>query len=99
MKNNKLKIKEKAKLKIEGSMSIYEMNDLRTRFVSFIEENDFLELDIKDVFECDTSGIQLLCSALRSAREKGKKINIVGKSQAVEDALSRAGMTLHMITY
>lgn len=93
------KRKDSEILKIEGPITICRIGELKERFMSSLEKNEVTDLDIMDVTECDSSGIQLLLSAIRSARETGKRINISGQSKAVEDALLRAGIKPEMIIY
>jgi ABC-type transporter Mla MlaB component len=99
MKHKKPEINGREIFKIEGSLCISEMSGLKRKLLNHLKKNDTLELDIKNVMECDTAGIQFLHSVMRSARERGNKLNILGKSKPVEDALSRAGMNLGMIIH
>jgi anti-sigma B factor antagonist len=95
--DSQLNQKKKALLRLCHSLSIYETNELKNSLTSSLEENDILELDIRDINECDTAGLQLLCSAKKTAARTGKILIITGESTAVEDAMDRAGMTLEMI--
>jgi len=93
------KRKDREILKIEGPITICRIGELKERFMNSLEKNEVTDLDVMDVQECDSSGVQLLLSAIRSARETGKRINISGQSKAVEDALFRAGIKPEMIIY
>ena len=90
--------KKKALMSLCSSLSIYEANELKNRLMTSLDDIDTLELDVSNIRECDTAGLQLLCSAKKTAAGMGKKLIITGKSKAIEDVMSRVGMTLEMIT-
>jgi len=95
--DNQLNLKKKALLRLCRSLSIYEVNELRNSLITYLEENDVLELDIRDIEECDTAGLQVLCAAKMTAAEMEKELIISGESDAFEATMNRAGMTLDMI--
>jgi anti-anti-sigma factor len=96
--NSKTKDTEKRKLlKLGSTLSICNANDLRNSFMSLLQDNDIMELDMSELEECDSAGLQLLYSTGKTVSSLGKKLIISGNSLAVEDALYRSGMTLEMI--
>jgi anti-anti-sigma factor len=97
MGNKKKQEEKKALLKLGCSLAIYEANELRNSLMSCLDNNDILELDVRDINECDTAGLQLLCSTKKTAAGMGKRLIITGESKAFEDMMNRAGMTLEMI--
>lgn len=97
MGNKKKQEEKKALLKLGCSLSIYQANELKNTLMSCLDNNDILELDVQDINECDTAGLQLLCSAKKTASGMGKILIITGESKAFEDMMNRSGMTLEMI--
>jgi anti-sigma B factor antagonist len=95
---NKLNEEKKALLKPDCDLSIYEANELKSRLVSLLEDNDILELDISNIITCDTAGLQLLCSAKKTADSMGKKLIITGISREVEAGMLKTGITMEMIS-
>lgn len=89
----------KRTLKLEGKLTIYEAEALRESLKITLGDADILEFDISDVRECDTSVLQLLCSAKKSADQKDKKICIFMTSGAVRDAMTLTGITHEMIAH
>jgi len=83
---------DKILLKAEGAISIYETASLREELLSYLEENNELILDLSGVSECDTAGIQLLCSARITAEQEGLVFDVTGASESVIDAMTRAGL-------
>lgn len=81
-----------ALLRIEGPMTVNEASALREEMVGNFDACDGLILDMKNVTECDVAGIQLLCSALLTAKSTGKNFNVAGASMTLRDALARAGL-------
>lgn len=86
-------------LKLEGNLTIYEAEALRESLKVALEDADILEFDISDVRECDTSGLQLLCSVKKTAVQKDKIICISMTSEAVRDAMTLTGITHEMIAH
>lgn len=79
-------------LKVTGSMSIYEAAALREAMLAAIDGPEGLTLDLGDVAECDTAGVQLLCSAHITARNRGKSFHIRSLSEAVAEAMEGVGL-------
>ena len=89
--------RRKASLKLEGNLTIYEAGLLKERLLMSLEEGDLLLINMAEVRECDTSGLQVFCSAKKTADRKGKQIVIAGISKAVEDAMIKTGINREMI--
>jgi anti-anti-sigma factor len=85
-------------LKLEENLSIYNVKEIREKLVASLEDADLLELDLTDVKECDTAGLQIICSAKKSAGCKLKKLVISGISKPVEEAMYKSGITHELIT-
>jgi anti-sigma B factor antagonist len=86
------KTQGKIRLKIQGSLSIYEAAALREELLDRIAGETDLELDLGGVTECDTAGLQLLYAARKTARKRDKHLRVVGAPQAVLDTLRSAGL-------
>lgn len=84
-------------LKVAGSMTIYEAGDLRDAFLEEFAEKGKLVLDLEAVTECDTAGLQLLCAARVTAETETRTFRIEAVSDAVQDALGAAGLTLEAV--
>jgi len=83
---------EKTFLKIEGSMSVYEASALRQALIECFESCVTMVIDLKDVTDCDITGLQLLHSARMTAEATKKAIEIMAVSPAITEALSAAGL-------
>lgn len=83
---------------VEGALSIYEAAALHQRLLEGFR-NDAAEvvLDLSRVDECDTAGVQLLCSARRTATRSGKPLRIHGSSEAVTEAILALGLAVEEI--
>ncbi len=79
-------------LKIEGALSVYEVAELREKILAYLEKNKELILDLDEVTECDTAGIQLLYSARKTAEEEGKTFTVTSASDPVFEAITRIGL-------
>ena len=79
-------------MKIEGSLSAYEVGDLKNRLLTGFTNYQGIILDVNGVIECDTLGIQLLLSARKTAEKLNKTFNVTGDSQSVQDAVTGVGL-------
>jgi len=86
-------------LKLEGNLTIYEVGALRENLLSALKDVNHLEIDMVEISECDTSGLQVLCSAKKTADKEGKRILLEGISKAIEDAMIKTGITHEMISH
>lgn len=86
----------KTLLKIEGPIDIHETCTLKDTLIDSLATGDIL-LDLESVSECDLAGIQLLCSASRSAGIRGRTIEITGISESVIQACESAAVKIGFI--
>lgn len=91
MKENKADNK-KGRLVIDGSLSIYDVNNIREKLIDFLKANDSFELDLNNINECDAAGVQLLYSARKTADSIGKQMKIHGVSKKVKESAVRLGI-------
>lgn len=68
--------------------------ELRSLLLSVLGQGEPLELDGRAVVEVDVAGLQILCSAGRSARRQGTALRFLagGRSAALAQAVELAGL-------
>lgn len=72
--------------RIEGELTIYQAAELKDALLgalAALPEQAALELDLSDVTECDTAGVQVLMVLKRAARAQGRELHLRGHSPAV----------------
>lgn len=69
-------------LSIADEFTIYHALDLKTTLLDTLATTDELELNLSDVGEMDTAGLQLLILLKKEAQRTGKCVRIVAHSQA-----------------
>jgi anti-sigma B factor antagonist len=77
-------------MKIEGELTIYRAAELREVLkgaLSAAPARCEFEIDLSDVSEMDSAGVQLLLAARRTARATGRELRIVAPSRAVVEVL------------
>jgi anti-anti-sigma regulatory factor len=79
-------------IKIEGSLSIYEVSKLRDELIKCFETPKGIVLELSGITDCDTAGVQLLCAAQKTASRIGRKFSIEKATVPVFDALNNAGI-------
>ena len=75
------------RMSIEQDMTIYHAENLKTELLAGLAHSAAFELDLSQVAEIDTSGIQLLMLAKRESQKQGKTLAIVAHSPAVQELL------------
>ena len=70
-------------LALEDDLTIYHAAELKARLLEALHSCDELELDLLQVGEIDSAGLQLLILLKREAQRAGKRVAIVAHSQAV----------------
>ncbi len=72
-------------LAVEKKLTIYEVAAIREKIIGILDSGSDLQIDLCRVTECDTAGIQLLCSILRTVQKKKVPIIIHPFSKAIQD--------------
>jgi anti-anti-sigma regulatory factor len=80
-------------IKIKGALTAYEVGELKIRLLKKMSNYQEIFLDIHDVTECDTLGIQLLLSAGKTAEKLNKTFRITGDCRPIQDAISGMGLS------
>jgi anti-sigma B factor antagonist len=74
-------------LRVEGEFTIYRAAELKRALLPLPAGTGPVELDLAEVTEIDTAGIQLLLLARREAIAAGRTARLVASSPAVDEAL------------
>jgi anti-anti-sigma factor len=72
---------------IEGEMTIYRAAELKETLLAPIVESATVEVDLSRVTAVDSSGVQLLMLAKRTAHVKHGELRLVAHSPAVLDVM------------
>jgi anti-anti-sigma factor len=84
-------------LSIPEAFTIYEVDDIRKTMIDCFASHDGIILKMDAVSECDTAGIQLLCSARATARAQGKRFEVEGVSEPLMKTIQACGLTLEKL--
>ncbi|ARP83521.1 hypothetical protein CAL12_23745 [Bordetella genomosp. 8] len=82
-------------LRLDGELTIYTAQDVRQRLLQALSADDApaaLRLDLRDVTEADTAGLQLLLAARAYARARGREVRLAGMAPSVESAIQLLGL-------
>ena len=74
---------QQVELQIEGELSIYRADELKRALIEPLKENVRLVVNLAEVTELDTCGLQLLMLAKRTAAKLGGELQLVAHSPAV----------------
>lgn len=71
------------RLAIAGEMTIYRAAELKSLLLDAVTSHGHVELDLSEVSELDTAGLQLLMLAKQVARQRRHELRLHGHSPAV----------------
>jgi anti-anti-sigma factor len=74
-------------LSITDDLTIYHALELKNTLLDALATTGELELDLSEVGEMDTAGLQLLILLKKEAQRAGKCVRIVAHSQAVSHVI------------
>lgn len=83
----------KQRLNWVEDLTIYHAQEHKDRLLAALDTGDGLELDLSQVGEIDTAGLQLLILAKQEAARKEKTLAIVAHSPAVRETLDFCNLT------
>jgi len=69
-------------LRLQGELTIYTAADMKPYLMAALAQTEALEINLSDVTEMDTAGVQLLILAKREATLSGKRLALSGHSPA-----------------
>ncbi len=78
--------------RLEGALDIYAAEKLRETLQGCTETAGLIVLDLGGVESCDTTGVQLLLSAHRTAAEAGNTLRFEAIPAAVGHCCARLGL-------
>jgi anti-sigma B factor antagonist len=80
------------RLTVDGPMTIYEASGNKTELLEALADGRGLEIDLSNVDEIDTAGLQLLVLTQREGGKVGKPVRLVAQSAALLEVLNRYGL-------
>jgi anti-anti-sigma factor len=81
-------------VRLSTELNLYTVADLRDTLIRVVTRETDPCIDLSRVEVCDTAGLQVLCSAKKTAVCAGKKLRIVNPSTAITDVGQSLGVSL-----
>jgi anti-sigma B factor antagonist len=82
-------------LRIDGEMTIYRAAELKGVLLQALRAPRPLEIDLAEVTDIDSAGVQLLMMAKQAARAQGTELRLVRHSPAVLDVFELLDLAGH----
>jgi anti-anti-sigma factor len=82
-------------LSIEGELSIYRAGEWRESLQAALADGGDLTLDLAQVTEIDSAGVQLLMAAQKTAQATERRLHLVRPSAAVQEVFATLGLDAH----
>jgi anti-sigma B factor antagonist len=83
------------KIYIDGEMTIYRAAEMKRTLLTPITERAMVEFDLSRVTALDSSGVQLLMLAVKTARVMHSELRLVAKSAVVMDVMDVLDLGLY----
>lgn len=83
-------------LVIRGELTIYQISEALEALRSAIENGQLKTIDLAEVTEIDTAGLQFLLAAEKISQSKYEPVQLVKCSQPVVDVFVLAGCAQHL---
>jgi anti-sigma B factor antagonist len=80
-------------LRLEGEMTIFTAQDIKQRLLAQLSCCRQVNVNLSQVSEMDSAGLQLMILAKREANAMGKEIRFVAHSPTVVDVLEMCRLT------
>ena len=80
-------------LNIGERLTINQVSELRDEIIKLLSEEKKLKLDLKDVTECDTAGVQMLVSLKVYGNQHRNKISITNETETVINEAGALGFS------
>ena len=84
------------RIEIKGELSIFTAADLRQQLLDAIDTGSEVEVDLSEVSEMDSAGMQLMVAAKREARHRNTHLRFTGHSPAVFELLELCNLSGHL---
>ena len=81
---------------VEGDLTIYEAAEARASLLALVDGARAVELDLADVGDIDSAGLQLLLATARTLSVGGGCLSLAGASAAVAEAIGLLGLGRHL---
>lgn len=84
------------RLEIKGELNIFTAAELRLQLLEALATGTELEVDLSQVSEIDSAGLQLLIAAKRDAAARQQTLRFTDHSPAVFEMLELCKLTSHL---
>jgi anti-anti-sigma factor len=81
-----------SRVAIAGELTIQNAASVRAQLLVALRDGGVVEIDLTEVGEFDSAGLQLLVAARKSAEIAGKRLQLAGPSPAVAEVLEFLAM-------
>lgn len=81
------------KISIEGEINIYRAQQLKNELVLALNSCEELELNLENVNELDSAGLQVLALLKKEAQRSGKALRLTAHSPVVLEAMNTLQLT------
>jgi anti-anti-sigma factor len=81
---------------VSGEFTVFNALSMRELLLDAVNAADEVEVDLAQVTEIDSSGLQLMVAAKREAAERGRVLRFTCHSPAVLDTLDLTNLSAHL---
>jgi len=78
---------------LAGEVTIFTAEEIRRQLLAAIDGEDDVDVDLSQVTEIDTAGVQLIVAALREAAQRGRELSFTAGSAPVVEVMGLLGLS------
>jgi len=84
---------DKCQITIHGDLTIYQAHELKEELLAELEQHQTLEINMSEVNEIDTAGIQVLMLTKLESSRTGKRLRLIAHSRYVLEVVELFNLT------
>jgi anti-sigma B factor antagonist len=84
------------RIEIKGELSIFTAADVRQKLLDALDSGAEVDVDLSEITEMDSAGMQLMVAAKREAGHRNKPLRFTGHSPAVFELLELCNLSGHL---
>ncbi|HEX8962561.1 MAG TPA: STAS domain-containing protein [Rhodocyclaceae bacterium] len=81
---------------LAGEVTVFNAGTIRSQLLAALDGTDDVDVDLSQVTEIDSAGVQLIVAAKREAESRNKALHFTGCSGPVLDVIGLLGLSAYL---
>lgn len=80
------------RVQLHGELTIYQAQQQYAELLELLAQHPILQLDLSQISDIDSSGVQILLQLVREAKKEAKQLSLVHATPVLIDVVSLLGL-------